>query len=164
MERPDVRRAVAEERDRDPRLVAHLEGERCADGRRQPAADDRVRAEIAALDVVEVHRPAVAVRGALELPVELGHHLVRVRPLGERVAVRAMRRGDHVAVLERAADADGAGLLPDRDVQEPGKLSRAETLLDLLLETPDEQHLSEELAEEILVRPRLSSRPWPRWL
>jgi len=35
-------------------------------------------------------------------------------------------------------------------MQEPGELSRAEALLDLLLETPDEQHLSEELAQEIL--------------
>ena len=63
--------------------------------------------------------------------------------------VRAVGRGDHVVFLERGADAHGDGLLADRDVQEPGELSRAEPLLDLLLETPDEQHLSEELAEEI---------------
>ena len=73
-----------------------------------------------------------------------------MRAFRERVPVRAMRGGDHVALLERAADAHGAGLLPDRDVEEPGQLSRAETLLDLLLEAPDEQHLAEELAQEIL--------------
>jgi hypothetical protein len=66
------------------------------------------------------------------------------------MAVRAMRGRDDVPVLERAADADGARLLPDRDVQEPGELARAEALLHFLLETPDEQHLSEELAQEIL--------------
>ena len=55
-----------------------LEGERGAGDRGQPAADDRVRAEVAALDVVEVHRAAVAVRAALDLAVELGHDLVRV--------------------------------------------------------------------------------------
>ena len=64
--------------------------------------------------------------------------------------MRAVGRGDHVAFLERAADADGAGLLPDRDVEEAGQLSRAEPLLDLLLEAPDEQHLAEELAQELL--------------
>ena len=47
-------------------------------------------------------------------------------------------------------DAHGARLLPDRDVEEPGQLACAEPFLDLLLETPDEQHLSEELAEEVL--------------
>ena len=57
-----------------------------ADDRRQPAADDRVRAEVAALDVVEVHRAAVAVRAALELPVQLGHDLVRVRALARACA------------------------------------------------------------------------------
>src|SRR3972149_4958531 len=74
-----------------------------------------VRAEEAALDVVEVHRAAVAVAAALDLAVELGHELVRVHSLGERVGVRAVRRGDHVALLERTADPDGDGLLPNGD-------------------------------------------------
>ena len=97
MDGADVGRAVAEEGHGDPRLVAQLEGERGAGDRGEPAADDRVRAHVPALDVVEVHRAAVAVRAALELAVELGHQLVRVRPLGERVPVRAVGRGDHVA-------------------------------------------------------------------
>ena len=150
VERADVRRAVAEERDRDARLVAELEGERGADDRGQAAADDGVRAEVPALDVVQVHRAAVAVRAALELAVELGHDLVRVRALGERVAVRAVGRGEDVALLERVADADGDRLLADRDVQEPGQLAGAEPLLHLLLEAPDEQHLAEELAQQLL--------------
>ena len=61
VERAGVRRAVAEERDRDALLAAQLEGERRADDPGQPAADDGVRAEVADLDVVEVHRAAVAV-------------------------------------------------------------------------------------------------------
>ena len=47
-------------------------------------------------------------------------------------------------VVERAADADRDGLLPDRDVEEPRELAGAEALLDLLLEAPDEEHLAEE--------------------
>ena len=62
-----------------------------------------------------------------------------------------MRRGDHIALVERAADAHGAGLLPDRDVQEPGQLARAEALLDLLLEAPDQEHLAQKLAQCLLV-------------
>ena len=70
-----------------------------------------------------------------------------MRPFRERVPVRAMRRGDDVAVLERAADADRARLLADRDVQEAGQLARAETLLDLLLEAADQEHLAQDVLE-----------------
>ena len=143
----DVGRTVAEERDRDARLAAHLEGEARADDRREPAADDRVRAQVPALDVVEVHRAAVPVAAALDLPVELRHDLVRMRALGERVPVRAVGRGDHVALLQRPADADRDGLLADGDVQEARQLAGAEALLDLLLETPDQEHLPEEVLE-----------------
>src|SRR5204862_4999616 len=113
-------------------------------------ADGRIRAEVSALDVVEVHRAAVSVRGAFELPIELGHDLVRMRPLRECVPVRAVRRGDDVTVLERAADAHCTRLLADRNVEETGQLARAEALLHLLLEAADEQHFSEELAQQIL--------------
>ena len=147
MERADVRRPVAEERDCHPRLAAHLEGERGADDPGQPAADDRIRAEIPALHVVEVHRAAVAVAHALDLAVELRHHLVRMRSLGERVPVRAVRGGDDVVLLERLADADRDRLLADRDMKESGQLTGAEALLHLLLETADEQHLPQELLQ-----------------
>ena len=157
MERARVGRAVAEERDRDPLLAAELEGERGADDRRQPAAHDRVRAEVALLEVVEMHRAAVAARAALRLAVELGHDGVRVRSLGDRVPVGAVRRGDHVLQPQRRADARGDGLLADADVQEAGELARPEALLDLLLEAPDQQHLPEELVEP-LVRKRVSAR------
>ena len=121
-----------------------------ADERRQPAADDGVRAEVAALDVVEVHRAAVAVRAALDLPVELRHQRVRVRAARERVPVGAMGRAEDVAVLHRGADADLGRLLPDRDVEEPGQLAGAKPLLDLLLEPPDQEHLAQEVPEPVL--------------
>src|SRR5205807_10233631 len=122
--------AVAEEGDRDPGFVAELEGERGADRRGQAAADDRVGAEVSALDVVQVHGAAVAVRAAFELAVELGHDLVRMRSLRQRVPVRTMSRGDHVSFLERSADAHRTGLLADRDVQETGQLAGPKALLD----------------------------------
>jgi len=91
VERADVRRPVAEERDRHARLAAHLEGEGGADDPRQATPDDRVRAQIPALHVIEVHGAAVAVAHAFDLAVELRHHLVRMRSLGQRVPVRAVR-------------------------------------------------------------------------
>src|SRR2546423_6061277 len=109
-----------------------------------------------------MHRAAVAVRAALELPVELGHQLIWVSPFRQRVAVRAVGRGDHVAVAEGAADADCNCLLADRDMQEPGQIARAKTLLDLLLEPPNEKHLAEELAQRLLRDPAalLDFRHW----
>ena len=89
-------------------------------------------------------------RAALLLPVQLGHDRLGRRSLRQRVAVRTVRRRDHVALLERAADADGDRLLADRDVQEAGKIARAEQLLDLLLEAPDQEHLAVEVAQDLL--------------
>src|SRR5579885_2045731 len=114
------------------------------------AAGDGVRAQVAALDVVEVHRAAVPVRAALDLPVQLRHHRVRMRAARERVPVRTVRRGEDIAVLHRLAHADRDRLLPDRDVQEAGKLAGAEALLHALLEAADQQHLPQEVPQEVL--------------
>ena len=94
-----------------------------------------------------MHRAAVPVRAALELAVELCHQFVRSGSFRERVPVRTVGRRDDVPLLQRAADADGDGLLADRHVQEPGELARTEAFLDLLLEAADQQHLAEEVAE-----------------
>jgi hypothetical protein len=120
VERADVRGPVAEEGDRDARLGAQLERQGRSDDARQPAAHDGVRSHVAALDVVQVHGAAVAVAAALDLAVELGHHLVGMRALGDRVPVRAVRGGDHVALVERPADTDRDRLLADGDVEEAG--------------------------------------------
>jgi hypothetical protein len=128
-------------------LATHLEGQGGADDAREPAPDDRVRAKVPALEVIEVHGAAVPVAAALDLAVELGHDLVRVRALGDGMAVRPVRRSDNVAVLEGPADADRNSLLADRDVQEARQLSSTESFLDLLLEATDEQHLPKELLQ-----------------
>src|SRR6476469_8602724 len=108
--------APSEEGDADSGLATELEGERRAHDRRQAATDDGIGAHVAALDVVKVHRAAVPVRAAFELPVELCHQLVWRRPLREGVPVRPVARSDDVVLLEGAADPDGDGLLTDRDV------------------------------------------------
>jgi len=63
--------------------------------------------------------------------------------------VGTVRRGDHVTVLEGFADADRDGFLADRDMQEPGQLTCSKTLLDLLLEAADQEHLAEELPKPL---------------
>ena len=117
--------------------------------RRKPAADHGVRADQSVLDVVEVHRAAVAVTAPLDLAVELCHQRVRCRADRECVGVGPVRRSDHVAVCECSTDADRDRLLPDRHVQEAGEITCPEALLDLLLEPPDQQHLPQE-AQKLL--------------
>ena len=150
MERARVRGAVTEERDRDARLALQLEGERRTGHHRQPAADDRVRAQVALRDVVEVHRAAEAAGASLLLAVHLGHDRVDRRALGDGVGVRAVSGRDHVVRLERGAHAGSHGLLPDRDMEEARQLTGSEALLDLLLESPDHEHLAEELAQSLI--------------
>ncbi len=150
MEGADVRRAVAEERDRDVRLAAQLEGQRRAGDGGEPAADDGVRSDEPVLDVVQVHGAAVAAAASFDLAVELRHELVRVHALRQRMRVRTVGRGDDVAVLERAADADRDRLLADRHVEEAGQVSGPEALLHLLFEAANEQHLAEEEKEPLV--------------
>ncbi len=153
VEGADVRRAVAEVRDSDPRLAAHLEGERRTGDHRQAPAHDGVRSEIAALHVVQVHRPAVTARHALDLAVELRHQRIGVRSARERVAVGAVRRRKNVSFRHGARHADGDRLLADGDVQEARQLAGAELFLHLLLEAPDEQHLAVERPQTLLREP-----------
>jgi hypothetical protein len=150
VERARVRRPVAEERHGDALLAAHLESEGSSDDAGKPAADNRVRAEVADLEVVEMHRAAVAAAATLDLAVELGHDPLDRRSLRNRVPMRTVRRRDHVLTLERGAHTGRGRLLSDRHVQEAGKLARAEAVLDLLLEPSDEQHLPEEAAQHLL--------------
>jgi hypothetical protein len=71
------------------------------------------------------------------------------------VRVRAVGRGDHVPLLQRAASPDRNRLLPDRDMQEASEVACSEALLDLLLEAADQHHLPEEV-EELLAGERLA--------
>jgi hypothetical protein len=70
-----------------------------------------------------------------------------MRPLRQRVPVRAVRGGDDVVLLERLADPHRNRLLADRDMEESGQLPGAEALLHLLLETADEQHFPQEFLQ-----------------
>ena len=132
--------------------LPQLERERRPDHGRQAAADHRVRAEVAALDVVEVHRAAVAVRRALDLAVQLGHHLVRAAsrwPARGRARDGSSRSRRRLRARRRR-----------RPRRPPGRCRRGgsrrrsparKRSLDLLLEAADQQHLAEE-RDQLLTR------------
>lgn len=66
--------------------------------------------------------------------------------------MRTVRGGEHVAFVHRLTDADRDRFLADRDVEEAGKLARAELLFDLFLEAPDQEHLAQEIPQRLLVQ------------
>src|SRR5690242_4484122 len=71
---PLVGSAVAEEHHAHTILLLHLDAHADADGDRQPAPDDAVGAEIAALHVGDVHRAAATMAIAVLLAEELCEH------------------------------------------------------------------------------------------
>src|SRR5437899_11419145 len=112
MEGALIRRAVAEERDRDLVRAELLCGERGAGRDRDPPADDAVGAEVALGRVGDVHRPAASTAVPRLPSQELGEHLPEVRSYRDAVTVSAVRARDPVVVAQVRADAGGEGLLP----------------------------------------------------
>src|SRR3989442_1766875 len=121
-----VRRAVAEERDRDLIRCANACREPRTGGKRDAAADDRVRAEHAAGEVRDVHRASASLAEPVLAAVDLGHHRVEVAALGDAVAVAAVRARDVVVVAQVRADARGDRLLADVHVHEARDLAGPE--------------------------------------
>jgi hypothetical protein len=117
--------AVAEEGDRDGVAAQVLVGPRRADGDRDAAADDAVRAEDPEAEVHGVHGAALAAAEAVDLAEELGHHRVDVGALGQQVAVAAVGGGDAVVLAQGLADADRGALLADVEVDEARQAGRA---------------------------------------
>ena len=146
MERPGIRRAVAEKRDRDPALAFHLRREAGAGDDRDPARDDAVGAEHADAEIGDVHRAALALAIAGLPPVELGHHAVEIGTLGDAMAVAAMRRDDPVALVERGADADRDRLLADIAMHDAVDLAGEVVGRGAFLEAADRQHPAQHLA------------------
>ena len=134
--------------------------------------------------VEQVHRPAAPAAAALDLPLELGHGRAHGHAPGQRVAVLAVGGHHGVVGLERLHDADGAGLLADREMEEATDPHVAVELDAALLEAPDPDHLAQQVetvparasesdpagggdgvghgtASSVECRPRRARAPWP---
>ena len=105
-----------------------------------PPADDAVGAEIAALDIGDVHRAAAAAAIAVFLAEELGEHQLRIGALGDAMAMAAMGRGDVVGLAQRHGGADRARLLADRQMHRAVDQAAHIGFLGAFLEAADEIH------------------------
>ena len=99
VERPDVRRPVAEERQSATfGLLLHLEGDRRADRDRQPGADDGVRADVAlARSRSGASSPPTPPEPPVGRPISSAKAVSGVHAQGQRLAVAAIGVGLHVA-------------------------------------------------------------------
>ncbi len=141
---PGAHRAVAEERQRDPRLAAALERERRADGDRDERAEHRDEREDVALARAEVH-VAVAPEGRAGGPPEVVPQDVRDLDAAREVAGHlAVDRGDHVVGAEREARGGGDRLLPVAGVDAARDAPLPVEVDDPVLDEPLQQHEPEQ--------------------
>ena len=106
-------------------------------------ADHAVGAEHPDPEVGDVHRAALAAAAPAGAAEQLTHHRLRVRTLGERVAVAAMGGEQQVVALQVRAHSRGARLLSDRRMQRPGHKPFRERFQRGLLEGAHTAHVSE---------------------
>ena len=109
---------------------------------RRAAADDAVRAHHALGQIGDVHRAALAAAQAVLAPEDLGHHGLGIAPLGDAVAVAAMRRRDAVLVVQVQADAHAGRLLAGVQMDETRDVAGREFLVNGVLELANEAHLA----------------------
>ena len=141
-----VRRAIAEERNRD--LALTLRRDPGAGGGGDAAADDAEAADEAVRQVDHVHGPRAPAADPGHPTEHLGRERFGVRSLRERVPVAAVGASHVVVGLERRADPDGNGLLARGQVRGAVHLPLEEQALDVLLEAADEPHAA--VAIEVL--------------
>ena len=144
MESAVVGGAIAEESHRN--VIPALGAGAHPDPHRLPDAGshDAVGAEQPDRAVVEMHRPAATPAQAVALAEELRHDPPRLRALGQRVAVAAMRRRHPVGRAEMRADAGRDSLLADVEMQETGGLALAAGDLGSGLKSPQQHHVAEQ--------------------
>ena len=144
--------AIAEEGDGDFAVLANLGPQRRAGGDRDAGADNAVGAEVAELNVGDVHGAALAAAVAGGAAEEFGHHLVHAGALGDAMAVAAVGAGDEVALVQSGADAGGGGFLADVEVEGTAHFGGQEGLLSRFLEATDAPHDAVDPAQLVVVQ------------
>ena len=146
-----VRRAVAEERDRDLIGAELLGREGGARRDRDPATHDAVRAEIALRRVGDVHRSAATTAVSGLAPEELRVHPAKIGALRNAVAVAAMRRRDPVVIAQVRTYADSDRLLARVRVDRPPHLALGEQRTRSLFEVANAAHDAVQVERGLLV-------------
>jgi len=137
---PMLRRAVAEEADRDLAGLAVLGRPRGPERDREMRPDDRVGAHHPVLDAGQVHRAALATEQAGPAAEELGEDRRHGDPAGERVVVAAIRAERVVVAAHRRPEAGRHRFLAVAEVGRPADEPFKEELLGSDFEVPALDH------------------------
>ena len=121
-------------------FAAKLAAEGRPGGDGQTAANDAVGAQVAEVEIGDVHRTALAAAVAGSLAEELGHHQIQPTAFSDAVAVTAVGGGDVVGVGQGSADASTGGFFADVEVQSATHAGRLKGAIGGLLEAPDAGH------------------------
>ena len=159
--------AVAEEGDRDLLLPPVFDGERRAGADVDRRPHDPVGPQHPVGHVGDVHGAALAVAVAVDAPVELGEHALRVAAPGQQVAVAAVAGDDVVVVVRTAMTPAAMASSPLYRCRKPGHPSLEERLVGVLLERPDADHAAVEArsslptgaASSVMAPPRAARPP-----
>ena len=143
-------RAVAEKGDADVIGPQQLETVTGPGGLQNAGADDAAGAHHADLRSEQVHAAAAAARTAGGPAKQLGEQLPRRHPLGQGMAMAAMRAEDHVFLAQVRTHANGDRLLSDIGVAGPVNQAALMRPCQLLLTQANEQHAAVQGQELVL--------------
>ena len=160
MERPDVGRAVAEERDGDAGPLRSLKASAAPTMAGSPPPTTAFAPRLPRSTSYRCIEPPYPWLQPSTLPYSSAMTSFGCVPLAS-VWPCARWVEAITSPSSSAANSDGDGLLTDGYMEEAGQLTGAKTLLHLLLETADEEHLAQEILEPV-GRSRLPGVP-PAW-
>src|SRR5579884_412161 len=151
MKRADIHRGFTEKAQCDSLLVQILLSKGHARSQRNLSAYDAVPAQKTQTGVKDVHRAAFPFRTARSFPKKFRHDRAGIHPLGQRVAVFAVRAEDCILRLEWGDGADGNGFLANVQVAKSSDFPKRVHLRGFLFKAPDQQHLLKKVLQELWV-------------
>ena len=132
--------SVSEKRDGNFTVVLHFAGESGAHGDRNTAADNGVCAEVARVDVGNVHGATAASAISVLLTHKLGESLSGIGALCKAMAVAAVGTCDVIVGIKQFADGGGNGFLAYAKVNRASEHVFLKKFERLIFKIPDKVH------------------------
>src|SRR5262249_46311975 len=140
---PCIGRTVAKEGNRDAALAVHLRGKSSPRHDRDASRHNPVGAQHTDFEIGNVHGPTLPLAVASLAAVDLGHHALEMRTLGDAVSMPTVGRDDLVTLLKGGAYPHRHRLLADVAVHDAVDLAGMVIGRRALLETADGLHLAQ---------------------
>ena len=140
MERSFVGSTVSEAAYDDLTRVLHLLSEGCTDSDTHTATDDPIGAEVAGVDISDVHRAALPLTDTICLTHDLSHHTIQVNAHSDTLTVATVIGGNEVALLQTSDSTDVSSFFAHGEVRHTRDFPTTHQLVDLVVEVADILH------------------------